>query len=71
METAVTSTLPPAVMQSAAPQVVFTKEEAECLLTALAQPFDPSIIKWVVKATAEGKEGKRRGLVAAYADPRA
>ena len=71
METAVTSALPPVVVQPATPQIVFSKEKAEQLLRALAQPFDPAVIKWVVKATEEGREGNRRGLVAAYADPRA
>jgi len=68
METAVASTLPPVGLQPV--PVAFSKEQTNQLLTALAQPFDPSIIKWVVKATS-GKDGKRRGLVAAYADPRA
>ena len=71
METAVASGLPLAVVQPATPQIVFSKEKAEQLLRALGQPFDSPVVKWVVKATAEGKEGKRRGLVAAYADPRA
>ena len=71
METAVASGLPPAVVQPTTPQIVFSQDKAEQLLRALAQPFDASVIKWVVKATAEGREGKRRGLVAAYADPRA
>jgi len=71
METAVASALPLAVVQPATPQIVFSKERAEQLLKSLAQPFDPPVVKWVVKATAESKEGKRRGLVAAYADPRA
>ena len=71
METAVASALPPAAVQPVTQHVVFSKEETDHLLSALAQPFDPSVIKWVVKATTDGKEGKRRGLVAAYADPRA
>src|SRR6202030_4236878 len=71
METAVASALPLAVVQPATPQIVFSKERAEQVLKSLAQPFDPPVVKWVVKATAESKEGKRRGLVAAYADPRA
>ena len=71
MEPAVASVLPPAAVQPVTQQVVFSKEEADHLLSALAQPFDRSVIKWVVKATTDGKEGKRRGLVAAYADPRA
>ncbi len=63
--------LPPGGEEPVNSQVLFNKPETEHLLKDLAQPFDPSVIKWVVKATAEGKEGKRRGLVAAYADPRA
>ena len=71
METAVASGLPPSVVQPAIPQIVFSKERSDQLLRALGQPFDSPVIKWVVKATAEGREGKRRGLVGAYADPRA
>lgn len=71
METAVASALPPAAVQPVTQQDVFSKEEADHLLSSLAQPFDLSVIKWVVKATTQSKEGKRRGLVAAYADPRA
>jgi hypothetical protein len=61
METAVASALPPAASQPVTQQAVFSREETERLLSALAQPFDPSVIKWVVKATS-GKDGKRRGL---------
>ena len=71
METAVASALPPAAVQPVTQHVVFSKEETDHLLSAWAQPFDPSVIKWVVKATSQSKEGQRRGLVAAYADPRA
>ena len=70
METEIASALHPAAAQPAIQQVAFSKEESGRLLSALAQPFDPSVIKWVVKATS-GKDGKRRGLVTAYADPRA
>jgi hypothetical protein len=45
-------------------------EQISDLLKRLAEPFDPSLISWVVTATAQGKNGKR-GLLAAYADPRA
>ena len=71
METEVASALPTPAVQPATPQEVFSKEKAEHLVRALAQPFDPSVIKWVVKATSESKDRKRRGLLAAYADPRA
>jgi len=63
--------LPMAAVQPPPASAVFNKDETDHLLRVLAQPFDPSLIKWVVKATAEGKEKKRRGLLAAYADPRA
>ena len=63
--------VPAGAVESATPQPPINKQETEQLLQALAQPFDTSVIKWVVKATAESKDGKRRGLVAAYADPRA
>jgi len=36
----------------------------------LAEPFAPSVVEWVVSATSQGKDG-HRGLMAAYADPRA
>jgi len=71
METEVASALPTPAVQPATPQEVFSKERTEHLVRALAQPFDPSVIKWVVKATSESKDRKRRGLLAAYADPRA
>jgi hypothetical protein len=70
METAVATALPPGSSQPALQQVAFSKVETDRLLSALAKPFDPGVIKWVVKATSS-KDGKRRGLVAAYADPRA
>ena len=63
--------LPIAAVQPSSSSSIFDKDRTDQLLRALAQPFDPSVIKWVVKATAESKEGRRRGLVAAYADPRA
>lgn len=47
------------------------KENLEHLLRALAEPFDPRVVKWVVTATTSGTSGKKRGLVAPYADPRA
>ncbi len=47
------------------------KENLEHLLWALAEPFDPRVVKWVVTATTSGTSGKKRGLVAPYADPRA
>ncbi|MHB8640714.1 MAG: Rad52/Rad22 family DNA repair protein [Candidatus Acidiferrales bacterium] len=47
------------------------KENVEHLLRALAEPFNPGVVKWVVTATTSGAGGKKRGLVAPYADPRA
>jgi hypothetical protein len=70
MEPTVATALPPDSSQPVLQQIAPSKEETDQLLSALAQPFDPAVIKWVVKATS-GKDGKRRGLVAAYADPRA
>jgi len=61
--------LPMTAVQPPPASAVFNKEETDQLLRALAQPFDPSVVKWVVKATAESKERKRRGLLAACGDP--
>lgn len=47
------------------------REEIERLVERLKEPFDPRVVQWVVTATAGGKDGHRRGLLAAYADPRA
>jgi len=48
-----------------------SREEIEQLVERLKEPFDPQVVQWVVTATAPGKDGHRRGLLAAYADPRA
>jgi len=49
----------------------FSRQEIEHLVDQLREPFDPRVVQWVVTATAGGKDGHRRGLLAAYADPRA
>src|SRR5579863_1544755 len=49
----------------------FSRQEIENLVDQLKEPFDPRVVQWVVTATAGGKDGHRRGLLAAYADPRA
>lgn len=49
----------------------FGREEIEQLVGRLKEPFDPRVVQWVVTATAGGRDGHRRGLLAAYADPRA
>jgi hypothetical protein len=49
----------------------FSREEIEQLVERLKEPFDPRVVQWVVTATAGGNDGHRRGLLAAYADPRA
>ncbi|HLJ89858.1 MAG TPA: Rad52/Rad22 family DNA repair protein [Candidatus Angelobacter sp.] len=46
-----------------------TVENRNNLLARLREPFDLADIKWLVKATANGKHG-RRGLMVPYADPR-
>jgi hypothetical protein len=46
-------------------------EEVQKYLDALAEPFDPSEVEWVVTATMTGSDRKLRGQVAAYADQRA
>ena len=56
---------------SIAGQAMFSREEVEQLVERLKEPFDPRVVQWVVTATAGGKDGHRRGLLAAYADPRA
>ena len=48
-----------------------SREEIEQLVQRLKEPFDPQVVQWVVTATAPGKDGHRRGLLAACADPRA
>lgn len=50
---------------------VFGEEETAAPLTALAEPFDPSIVKWIVTATRKRNGGHLQGLLAAYADPQA
>ncbi len=50
--------------------VVFSEEETAALLTALAEPFDPSIVKWKVTATRKRNGGFVQGQVLAYVDPR-
>jgi len=52
-------------------QAMFSREEIEQIVERLKEPFDPRVVQWVVTATASGKDGHRRGLLAAYADPRA
>src|SRR5215470_20425414 len=52
-------------------QAMFRREEIQQLVERLKEPFDPRVVQWVVTATAGGKDGHRRGLLAAYADPRA
>src|SRR5258708_39467918 len=44
--------------------VVFSEEQTAALLTALAEPFDPSIVKWKVTATRKRNGGfvKSAGL---------
>jgi hypothetical protein len=49
----------------------FSQVEIEQLVERLKKPFDPRVVQWVTKATAGGQDGHRRGLLAAYADPRA
>jgi len=56
---------------SIAEQAMFSRGEIEQLVERLKEPFDPRVVQWVVTATAGGKDGHRRGLLAAYADPRA
>src|SRR5258708_9650577 len=41
--------------------VVFSEEETAALLTALAEPFDPSIVKWKVTATRKRNGGFLQG----------
>ena len=50
--------------------IAFSQDELRHVLEQLAEPFDPSLVEWVVTATAQGKNGQR-GLMSAYADPRA
>jgi hypothetical protein len=50
--------------------VVVGRDDVQGFLEKLAEPFHPSLVEWVVTATAPGKNGQR-GLLAAYADPRA
>ncbi|HEV3275577.1 MAG TPA: Rad52/Rad22 family DNA repair protein [Terriglobia bacterium] len=50
---------------------MFSRQEIEQHVERLREPFDPHVVQWVVTATAPGKDGHRRGLLAAYADPRA
>lgn len=52
-------------------QRTFSRQEIEQLVDQLKEPFDPRVVQWVVTATGGGKDGHRRGLLAAYADPRA
>jgi hypothetical protein len=52
-------------------QRMFSRQEIEQHVQRLKEPFDPHVVQWVVTATAPGKDGHRRGLLAAYADPRA
>jgi len=65
---------PTAVHASGVNPVVLSQEEARQLpdnyFARLAEPFDPSVVEWVASATSQGKDG-HRGLMAAYADPRA
>jgi len=49
----------------------FNREDAQRIVERLREPFDPEVVQWVVTATSGGKDGRRRGLLAAYADPRA
>jgi hypothetical protein len=74
MESQTNSQLSSLPMNAATPAIVspvaFGRDEAQRLLEQLAEPFDPSLVEWVVTATAPGKNGQR-GLLAAYADPRA
>jgi len=51
--------------------VVFSEGETAALLTALAEPLDPSIVKWKVSATRKRNRGFVQGQVLAYVDPRA
>ena len=52
-------------------QRTFSRQEIEQHVERLKEPFDPHVVQWVVTATTPGKDGHRRGLLAAYADPRA
>jgi hypothetical protein len=74
MESQTSSQLSSSTARAANPAVlspvVFGRDEAQRLLAQLAEPFDASVVEWVVTATAAGKNGQR-GLLAAYADPRA
>lgn len=74
METAISSQFssPPAsaAHPDVAGPVVVGRDEVRRFLEELAEPFHPSVVEWVVTATASGKNGQR-GLLAAYADPRA
>ena len=58
---------PPSITE----QAMFRREEIQQLVERLKEPFDPRVVQWVVTATAGSKDGHRRGLLAAYADPRA
>jgi len=78
METATTAQLSSpsatALHSSGVNPVVLSQEEVRQLpdnyFARLAEPFAPSVVEWVVSATSQGKDG-HRGLMAAYADPRA
>ncbi len=74
METATTAQLSSpsatALHSSGVNPVVLSQEKVRQLLERLAEPFAPSVVEWVVSATSQGKDG-HRGLMAAYADPRA
>jgi hypothetical protein len=74
METQVKEHVPSGLGGQPVPSVelrMFSREEIEKHVERLKEPFDPRVVQWVVRATAPGKDGHRRGLLAAYADPRA
>ena len=52
-------------------QETFDREDPPRVIERLKEPFHPEVVHWVVTATSGGKDGRRRGLLAAYADPRA
>jgi hypothetical protein len=62
--------VPPAVLRAMSPVPQFTSEQIQEFVALLEVPFDSSVIEWRVTNTSKGN-GRPRGQVIPYADPRA
>jgi hypothetical protein len=71
MEATLTEQMPAGMspQQAAINRLTAFDRAVQQIVERLKEPLDPRIVQWVVAATSGGRDGRRRGFLAAYADP--